>query len=51
LIEEGDRPILIDTEWEIKQSDKFFGYYSLPHSLDKSLAKYGFHSNDITDVL
>jgi glyoxylase-like metal-dependent hydrolase (beta-lactamase superfamily II) len=35
-----------------KQSDKFFGYYSLwgSHSLDKSLAKYGFHRDDITDV-
>jgi glyoxylase-like metal-dependent hydrolase (beta-lactamase superfamily II) len=35
-----------------KQSDKFFGYYSLwgTHSLDKSLAKYGFHRDDITDV-
>jgi glyoxylase-like metal-dependent hydrolase (beta-lactamase superfamily II) len=35
-----------------KQSDKFFGYYSLwgNHSLDKSLALYGFHRDDITDV-
>jgi hypothetical protein len=31
-----------------KQSDKFFGYYSLwgEHSLDKSLAKFGFHRDD-----
>jgi glyoxylase-like metal-dependent hydrolase (beta-lactamase superfamily II) len=35
-----------------KQSDKFFSYYSLwgTHSIDKSLAKYGFHRDDITDV-
>ena len=32
--------------------NKSFGYYSLwgTHSMDKSLAKYGFHRNDITDV-
>ena len=52
LIENGNRLILIDTGMGNKQSDKFFGYYSLwgNHSLDKSLAKYGFHSDDITDV-
>jgi len=52
LIEEGNRLILIDTGLGNKQSDKFFGYYSLwgDHSLDKSLAKYGFHRDDITDV-
>jgi len=35
-----------------KQSEKFFGYYSLwgTHSMDKSLAKFGFHRDDITDV-
>lgn len=35
-----------------KQSEKFFGYYSLwgSHSIDKSLAKYGFNRDDITDV-
>jgi glyoxylase-like metal-dependent hydrolase (beta-lactamase superfamily II) len=35
-----------------KQSDKFFGYYSLwgTHSLDASLSKYGFHRDDVTDV-
>jgi len=34
------------------QSDKFFGYYFLwgTHSLDSSLAKLGFHRDDITDV-
>jgi glyoxylase-like metal-dependent hydrolase (beta-lactamase superfamily II) len=52
LIEDGNRLILIDTGMGNKQSDKFFGYYSLwgTHSLDKSLAKYGFHRDDITDV-
>jgi glyoxylase-like metal-dependent hydrolase (beta-lactamase superfamily II) len=52
LIEEGNRLILIDTGMGNKQSEKFFGYYSLwgNHSLDKSLAKYGFHRDDITDV-
>ncbi len=52
LIEEGKRLILIDTGMGNKQSEKFFGYYSLwgSHSMDKSLAKYGFHRDDITDV-
>jgi len=52
LIEDGNRLILIDTGMGNKQSDKFFGYYSLwgTHSLDKSLAKFGFHRDDITDV-
>ncbi|WP_366185822.1 MBL fold metallo-hydrolase [Flavobacterium ovatum] len=52
LIEEGNRLILIDTGMGDKQSDKFFGYYSLwgSHTMDKSLAKQGFHRDDITDV-
>jgi glyoxylase-like metal-dependent hydrolase (beta-lactamase superfamily II) len=52
LIEDGNRLILIDNGMGDKQSEKFFGYYSLwgAHSLDKSLAKYGFHRDDITDV-
>jgi glyoxylase-like metal-dependent hydrolase (beta-lactamase superfamily II) len=52
LIEDGNRLILIDNGMGNKQSEKFFGYYSLwgTHSLDKSLANYGFHRNDITDV-
>ena len=52
LIENGNRLILIDTGMGNKQSEKFFGYYSLwgTHSIDKSLAKYGFHRDDITDV-
>jgi len=52
LIEDGKRLILIDTGMGNKQSEKFFGYYSLwgNHSIDKSLAKYGFNRDDITDV-
>ncbi|MBF4506441.1 MBL fold metallo-hydrolase [Flavobacterium sp. JLP] len=52
LIEDENRLILIDTGMGDKQSEKFFGYYSLwgSHSIDKSLAKYGFHRDDITDV-
>lgn len=52
LIEDGNRLILIDTGMGNKQSEKFFSYYSLwgTHSLDKSLAKYGFHRDDVTDV-
>ncbi len=52
LIEDGKRLILIDTGMGNKQSEKFFGYYSLwgNHYLDKSLAKYGFYRDDITDV-
>ena len=52
LIEDGNRLILIDTGMGNKQSEKFFGYYSLwgSHSLDASLAKHGFHRDNITDV-
>jgi glyoxylase-like metal-dependent hydrolase (beta-lactamase superfamily II) len=52
LIEDGDRLTLIDTGIGNKQSDKFFGYYYMfgDFSLDTSLAKHGFHRDDITDV-
>ena len=52
LIEDGKKLILIDTGMGNKQSDKFFGYYSLwgTHTLDASLAAVGFNRNDITDV-
>jgi glyoxylase-like metal-dependent hydrolase (beta-lactamase superfamily II) len=52
LIEDGNRLILIDNGLGNKQSEKFFSYYSLwgTHSLDKSLAKHGFHPDDVTDV-
>ncbi|WP_299519802.1 MBL fold metallo-hydrolase [Winogradskyella sp.] len=52
LIEDNNRLILIDTGMGNKQSDKFYGYYFLwgDDTIDKSLAKYGFHRDDITDV-
>lgn len=52
LIEDGNRLILIDTGLGSKQSNKFYSYYSLygDFSLDSSLAKQGFHRDDITDV-
>ncbi len=52
LIEHNNQLILIDTGMGNKQSDKFFGYYSMwgDHTLDKSLQKHGFHKDDITDV-
>lgn len=52
LIEDGNRLILVDTGLGNKQSDKFFSYYYLfgDFSLDTSLAKYGFHRDDITDI-
>lgn len=52
LIEDGKRLILIDTGIGNKQNKKFFGYYYLwgDFSLEKSLARYGFTCDDITDV-
>jgi glyoxylase-like metal-dependent hydrolase (beta-lactamase superfamily II) len=52
LLEDGDQLTLIDTGMGDKQSDKFFGYYNLwgDESIDKSLKKYGFHRDDITDI-
>lgn len=52
LIEDGKRLILIDTGIGNKQSDKFYSYLGLwgGYSLDASLAQYGFHRDDITDV-
>jgi glyoxylase-like metal-dependent hydrolase (beta-lactamase superfamily II) len=52
LIEDGNRLILIDTGIGNKQSEKFYGYFNLygDFSLDTSLASYGFHRDDITDV-
>ncbi len=52
LIEDGKRLILVDTGIGNKQSDTFFGYFYLSgdFSLDSSLAKLGFHRDDITDV-
>jgi glyoxylase-like metal-dependent hydrolase (beta-lactamase superfamily II) len=53
LIEDGNRLILIDNGMGDKQDTKFFSHYYLHgnDNLDRSLAKYGFHRNDITDVL
>ena len=52
LIEDGDRLMLIDAGIGDKQSEKFFSHYFLygDTTLDKSLGKYGFHRDDITDV-
>lgn len=53
LIEDGKRLTLVDTALGDKQDAKFFGHYYLhgDNTLDKSLAKYGFHRNDITDII
>ena len=53
LIEEGNRLILVDNGMGDKQDAKFFGHYYLhgDDTLDRSLAKHGFHRNDITDVI
>lgn len=52
LIEDKDRLILIDTGFGNKQSDQFFKYLCPwgDYTLDTSLAKHGFHRDDITDV-
>ena len=52
LIEDGNRLILVDNGLGDKQDAKFFGHYYLHgnDTLDKSLAKYGFGKDDITDV-
>jgi glyoxylase-like metal-dependent hydrolase (beta-lactamase superfamily II) len=52
LIEDGKQLILVDTGIGDKQSEKFFSHYFLhgDATLDKSLAKHGFHRDDITDV-
>ncbi|NGM71786.1 MBL fold metallo-hydrolase [Sphingobacterium sp. SGL-16] len=52
LIEDGNRLTLVDTALGDKQDAKFFGHYYLhgDDTLDKSLAKFGFHRDDITDV-
>jgi len=52
LIEDEGRLILIDNGMGNKQDEKFFGYYFLNgnDTLEKSLAKYGFSKEDITDV-
>lgn len=53
LIEDGNRLILIDNGIGDKQDAKFFSHYYLhgDDTLEKSLAKHGFHKDDITDVI
>ena len=53
LIEDGDRLILVDNGNGDKQDAKFFSHYHLhgDDTLEKSLAKYGFSKDDITDVI
>lgn len=53
LIEDENRLILVDNGIGNKQDAKFFSHYYLhgDDTLDSSLAKYGFHRNDITDVI
>lgn len=53
LIEDGNKLILIDNGLGNKQDAKFFSYYYLhgDATLDSSLAKHGFHKDDITDVI
>ena len=52
LIEDDNRLILIDNGMGNKQDEKFFSHYFLngDDTLEKSLAKYGFKKEDITDV-
>lgn len=52
LIEDENRLILIDNGIGNKQDEKFFSHYFLhgDETLDSSLAKHGFHKDDITDV-
>lgn len=52
LIEDGNRLMLIDCGIGDKQSEKFFSHYHLhgDDSLDSSLAKLGYHRDDITDL-
>jgi glyoxylase-like metal-dependent hydrolase (beta-lactamase superfamily II) len=53
LIEDGDKLILVDNGNGTKQDEKFFSHYYLfgDDTLEKSLAKYGFGKDDITDVI
>ena len=52
LIEDGDRLVLVDNGNGDKQDAKFFSHYHLhgDDTLERSLAKYGFTKDDITDV-
>ncbi len=52
LIQDGNRLILVDNGIGNKQDEKFLGHYYLHgnDTLEKSLAKQGFSTDDITDV-
>jgi glyoxylase-like metal-dependent hydrolase (beta-lactamase superfamily II) len=52
LVQEGNRLILVDTGIGDKQDARFLSHYYLhgDDTLDKSLARHGFHRDDITDV-
>ena len=52
LVEDGNRLILIDSGLGNKQSEKFFNHYYRwgDYTLETSLKKLGFHTDDITDV-
>ena len=53
LVVDGDRKILIDNGIGDKQDAKFLGHFHLhgDDTLEKSLAKYGFTPDDITDMV
>lgn len=53
LVVDGDRKILIDNGIGDKQDDRFLKHYHLngEDTLEKSLAKAGFSSDDITDMV
>lgn len=52
LIENGDRLILVDNGMGTKQDAKFFSFYYLngDDSLEKSLNRAGFSTDDVTDM-
>lgn len=53
LIIDGDRKILIDNGIGNKQDEKFLRHYHLngDNTLEKSLSKFGYNSDDITDMV
>ena len=53
LIVDGDRRILVDCGIGDKQSEKFFANYQLngEDTLEKSLASFGYTTDDITDLV
>lgn len=53
LVDTGDRRILVDNGCGDKQDDKFFGHLYLNggYGLDGALDRYGYTSEDITDMV